>query len=74
VLDHIVRTKEPKHVAISSPGPVPDSSIVAYAGIVDDVTRGIQGGHFPPTGLQGTACSYCGYKDLCAPFKAASGR
>jgi CRISPR/Cas system-associated exonuclease Cas4 (RecB family) len=72
VLDHIVRTKEPKHVPVSSPGPVPDASILAYAGIVEDVAKGITGGYFPPTGLQGSACSWCGYRNICPAFRAAS--
>lgn len=72
VLDHIVRTKEPYHFPISSDGPVPDASIAAYAGIVEDVVNGIKLGNFPATGLQGNACSWCGYKDICPAFRAAS--
>lgn len=72
VLDHMVRTKVPYHYPIESAGPVPDESIVAYAGIVSDVAKGIEGGNFPPSGLQGNACSWCGYKDICPAFRAAS--
>jgi CRISPR/Cas system-associated exonuclease Cas4 (RecB family) len=72
VLDHIVRLKTPTHVPIESKGAVPDDSIRAYAGIVDDVARGIQGGNFPPSGLQGTACSWCGYRDICPAYRAAT--
>lgn len=72
VLDHMVRTKTPYHFPIESPRPVPDESIVAYAGIVSDVAKGIEAGNFPPSGLQGNACSWCGYKDICPAFRAAS--
>lgn len=72
VLDHMVRTKEPYHLPISSNGPVPDESIVAYAGIVGDVVKGIEAGSFPPNGLQGNACSWCGYRDRCPAYRAAS--
>lgn len=72
VLDHMVRTKVPYHFPIESSGSVPDESIVAYAGIVSDVAKGIEAGNFPPNGLQGNACSWCGYKDICPAFRAAS--
>lgn len=72
VLDHMVRTKQPYHFPIESPGPVPDESIVAYAGIVSDVASAIEAGSFPPSGLQGNACSWCGYKDICPAYRAAS--
>lgn len=71
VLDFMVRLKQPKHHPVSS-GPVPDESIVAYAGIVDDVVRSIDAGLFPPTGLKSGACSWCGYRDICPAFRAAS--
>jgi hypothetical protein len=72
VLDHMVRTKTPYHYPIASSGPVPDESIEAYAGIVSDVAKGIEAGNFPPNGLQGNACSWCGYKAICPAFRAAS--
>jgi len=72
VLDHIVRLKEPKHVPIASPGPIPDESIVAYTGIVEDVAQGITAGHFPPTGLNSNACTWCGYKDICPAYRATT--
>ena len=71
LLDHIVRTKTPKHVPIESEGPVPDRSIQAYARIVGDVARQIDAGLFPPTGLQSNACSWCGYKDICSAYQAS---
>jgi PD-(D/E)XK nuclease superfamily len=65
VLDHVVRTKEPQHVAIPSDPdkirPVPDQDIVAYADIIDTVSRSIEAGLFPPTGLKSHACSWCGF-------------
>jgi len=70
-LDHVVRTKDPYHFPIESDGPVPDESIVAYAGIVEDVAEAIGKGSFPPTGLQSGACSWCGYKDICPAYRAA---
>jgi hypothetical protein len=36
------------------------------------VAHGIQTDNFPPTGLQSNACSWCGYKDICPAFRAAS--
>jgi hypothetical protein len=69
-LDFMVRTKEPKHVPISS-GPVPDQSIVAYAGIVDDVVRSIEAGRFIPNGLRNGVCSWCPYTTICKPYQAA---
>lgn len=72
VLDHIVRLKEPKYVPIAAPGPVPDKSVIAYAGIVTDVKRSIDAGIFPPTGLQSNACSWCGYSDICQPYLSSS--
>lgn len=69
-LDFMVRLKKPKHVPIVS-GPIPDESIVAYAGIVDDVVKTINAGLFPPHGLRSGACSWCGYKDICPAFRAA---
>jgi hypothetical protein len=73
-LDFMVRTKQPKHVPIISAGPVPDQSIVAYAGIVDDVVRSVDAGLFPPTGLRNGTCSWCGYRDICPAYRAASAR
>lgn len=70
VLDFMVRLKQPKHVPIRS-GPVPDESIVAYAGIIEDVVKSINAGVFPATGLRSGACSWCGYRDICPPFKAS---
>lgn len=69
-LDFMVRLKQPKHVPIVS-GPIPDESIVAYAGIVDDVVRQINAGLFPPHGLRSGACSWCGYQDICPAYRAA---
>jgi CRISPR/Cas system-associated exonuclease Cas4 (RecB family) len=71
VLDHIVRTKQPYHFPIEG-GTIPDESISAYAGIVEQVAHGIQTDNFPPTGLQSNACSWCGYRDICPAFRAAS--
>jgi hypothetical protein len=71
VLDFMVRLKQPKHFPIAS-GTVPDESIVAYAGIVDDVVRAINAGLFPPTGLKSGACSWCGYRDICSAYAASS--
>jgi hypothetical protein len=71
VLDHLVRTKEPYHFPIASKGPIPDESIDAYGDIVAGVARDIEAGSFPPTGLQGHACSWCGYKARCPAYKAA---
>jgi hypothetical protein len=63
VLDHMVRTKVPQYVPITSEGPVKDQDIVAYAGIVDTVARTVEAGLFAPTGLKSNACSWCGYND-----------
>jgi hypothetical protein len=71
VLDHLVRTKEPYHYPIASKGPIPDESIATYADIVTGVAKGIEAGNFPPTGLQGHACSWCGYKARCPAYRAA---
>jgi len=70
-LDHMVRTKDPYHFPIQSDGPVPDESIVAYAGIVQDVAESIGAGVFPPTGINSNACGWCGYKDICSAYRAA---
>lgn len=67
-LDHIVRTKTPKHVPISSDGAIPDKSIRAYGRIVREVSESIEAGTFLPTGLQSNACSWCGYKDICDAY------
>jgi hypothetical protein len=67
-LDHIVRTKVPQYVPISS-GPIEDESIFAFAGIVKDVVASINAGIFPPTGLKSNACSWCGYADICPAYK-----
>lgn len=69
VLDHMVRTKTPQYVPIVSEGPVPDQSIKAYAGIVRDVSRSIEAGIFPPNGLKGGACSWCGFKARCSAYR-----
>jgi hypothetical protein len=71
VLDHIVRLKKPKHVPIAS-GPVPDESILTYGGIIEDVSRSIEAGLFPPTGLKSNACTWCGYRDICTAYRAVS--
>lgn len=69
-LDFMVRLKKPKHVPVVS-GPIPDESIVAYAGIVRDVVETIDAGNFPPNGLRSGACSWCGYQDICPAYRAS---
>lgn len=69
VLDHIVRTKEPYHFQVKSDGPVPDESIMSFAGIVESVHGSIQAGSFPPTGLKSGACSWCGFKRECGYYQ-----
>jgi len=68
-LDNIVQLKEPKYVRIASDGPVTDAAIIAFADTVSIATRQIAAGLFPPTGLGGHACSWCGYTDICEPYK-----
>lgn len=69
VLDHMVLTKTPYHFPVVSEGPVPDESIIAFAGIVGSVHDAIQKGTFPPTGLKSGACSWCGFKKECGYYQ-----
>jgi hypothetical protein len=68
-LDNIVQLKTPKIVKIASDGPVTDQAIIAFADTVESATRSIQAGIFPPNGLSGHACSWCGYTDICDAYK-----
>jgi hypothetical protein len=70
ILNNVVALKKgPKQARFRSPGPVPDESIRAFAGIVRDANRSIQAGIFPPTGIKSGACSWCGYRDICPAYK-----
>lgn len=68
VLDYMVRTKEPYHWPVASNGPVPDSAVSAFGGVLSLVSEAISEGTFLPTGLQGHACSWCGYRDICDAY------
>jgi hypothetical protein len=70
-LDNIVQLKTPKIVKISSDGPVTDQAIAAFADTVESATRSIQAGIFPPNGLSGNACSWCGYTSICSAYKTS---
>lgn len=69
VLDHVVRTKTPYHFPVIQEGPVPDESIMSFAGIAESVYNSIGAGSFPPTGLKSGACSWCGYKRECGYYQ-----
>ena len=73
-LDNIVQLKTPKYVRIASDGPVTDKAILAFADTVSIAVRQINAGLFPPTGLGGHACSWCGYTDICEPYKESNMR
>lgn len=68
VLDYMVRTKEPYHWPVASSGPVPDSAVNSFAGILEVVSRAVHEGIFLPTGLQSHACGWCGYRDICDAY------
>jgi hypothetical protein len=70
VLDYMVRTKEPYHWPVASAGPIPDTAISSFANILETVAHAIKEGTFLPTGLQGHACSWCGYRDICDAYNA----
>lgn len=69
VLDYMVRTKDPYYHPVPSEGPVPDSAIGEFADVVTSVQSAVSKGVFIPTGLSNNACSWCGYRDICGPFK-----
>jgi hypothetical protein len=68
VLDYMVRTQNPYHWPVASDGPVPDSAIDSFAGILGTIAKAVEEGVFLPTGLQGHACSWCGYRDICDAY------
>lgn len=68
VLDYMVRTKEPYHYPVASTGPVPDTAIDSFAGILAMINQALQEGIFLPTGLTNHACSWCGYRDICDAY------
>lgn len=71
VVDYMVRTQNPYHWPVASSGPVPDSAISAFAGILSMVNQAIHEGIFLPTGLVNHTCSWCGYKDICPDYGQA---
>lgn len=68
VLDYMVRTKDPYHWPVASEGPVPDAAVTSFGTILDTVAQAVREGIFLPTGLQGHACSWCGYRDICDAY------
>lgn len=68
VLDYMVRTKTPYYHPVPSEGAVPNTAIAQFANVVENVASAIQKGVFLPTGLTNNACSWCGYKDICADY------
>lgn len=72
-LDYVVRTKQPYYHPVPSDGPIPDTAISAFADVVTGVADAVQKGVFLPTGLNTGACSWCGYKEVCKPYKETVG-
>lgn len=72
-LDYVVRTKEPYYHPVPSDGPIPDSAVEAFANVVTGVADAVQKGVFLPTGLNTGACSWCGYREMCKPYKDTMG-
>jgi len=70
ILDFLVRTKLPKYVPLYAD--VTKNTIRQFSDVVGQVMNGINAGNFPPNGLVGTACSWCGYRDICPAFKEFS--
>lgn len=68
VLEHYVRLKTPKYVAITL-DTVTDEEIHEFADIVTSAYETIQKGVFLPNGLQSGACSWCGYRDSCPAYR-----
>lgn len=71
MLDYFIYYKKnlPKYLPIASGGPVEDRHIGTFAKIVTDVHDQIMAGRFLPNGIEGTACSWCGYRDICPAYK-----
>lgn len=67
ILDFLVRTKVPKYVPMYAE--ITPATVRQFSNVVTNVMAGISAGNFPPNGLVGTACSWCGYRDLCPAFK-----
>jgi CRISPR/Cas system-associated exonuclease Cas4 (RecB family) len=70
VLDYMVRTQKPYHWPVASSGPVSDNAISNFASILELVRHAVSEGTFLPTGLQGHACGWCGYRDICDAYNA----
>jgi hypothetical protein len=71
VLDFLIRTKTPKYLPVSM-GAITSERILAFGQAVEQVSKAINAGMFLPNGLFSNACSWCGYKDLCPAYKAAT--
>lgn len=69
VLDYMVRTQKPYYNPVPSEGPVPPAAIAQFAEVVTGVAEAVKKGVFLPTGLNNNACSWCGYKEICLPYK-----
>jgi hypothetical protein len=71
ILDYMVRTKVPYYNPITNNGPITQSAINAFAGVLTSVSQAIKAGSFPPNGLSSGACSWCGYQEICEAYKVA---
>jgi len=71
MLDYFIyyAKQAPKYLPIASGGPIDDAHVVTFSKIVGDVYGQIMDGRFLPNGIEGTACSWCGYTDICPAYK-----
>lgn len=71
-LDYIVRTQKPYYYPAASEGPISDEGIATFAKVLSGVSERVQRGIFLPTGLNNSACSWCGYQAICPAYNANS--
>ena len=71
MLDYFVyyKKKAPVYLPIASGGPIDNGHIVTFSKIVHDVHDQIMAGRFLPNGIEGTACGWCGYREICPAYK-----
>lgn len=71
MLDYFIyyKKQDPKYLPIASGGPIGDGHVVTFAKIVTDVHDQIMAGRFLPNGIEGTACGWCGYREICPAYK-----
>lgn len=66
-LDYIVRTKKPYYLPERQEVPTVDE-MLNFSDTVEMVAELVEVGDFRPTGLEGSACRWCPYTQVCEPY------